>query len=326
MACVLKELFMDKLLLFDTSIGTDNIGDFIIMDYCRKYLSETECGNMFVWQVPTHLEIGATTHFYNKNAKYSILCGTNILKTTLLVNRIWKLGMIDILKLKNICTMGVGWNNYTSFPVDPYTKFVYKRILANDMLLSVRDRYTEIRLKEMGIDNVIYTACPTMWGLSPEHCNKIPKEKASNVVASLTFYKHNVYRDRQMLDILLRNYNTVYFFPQQYDDYDYIYNLGYIDKVIMLKPSLSCYDDILAKGNIDFVGSRLHGGIRALNAGCRTIIISVDNRATEIKKDTNLPVIEREDMDSLDNLINSKIETKLDMPWKNITKWKNQFR
>ena len=58
----------------------------------------------------------------------------------------------------------------------------------------------------------------------------------------------------------------------------------------------------------------------------RTIIIGIDNRAKEKKKDFNLPVIDREDMRDLAGTINSPLVTDIHIPLENINKWKGQFK
>jgi hypothetical protein len=57
----------------------------------------------------------------------------------------------------------------------------------------------------------------------------------------------------------------------------------------------------------------------------RTIIIGIDNRAIEMKKDFNLPIVEEKDISSLEALINSDFNTEINIPVKNIEIWKNQF-
>ena len=78
--------------------------------------------------------------------------------------------------------------------------------------------------------------------------------------------------------------------------------------------------------DVDYVGTRLHAGIRALSKGHRTIVISIDNRAKNIGKDTGLPTIEREDIEVLlQDKINSEFATNIHMPINNIKQWKKQF-
>lgn len=316
---------MKKILLFDTSIGTDNIGDDIIVDYCYRQLLSTFDKSIFVNRTPTHLEIGKATYKMNRESDYSFVLGTNILKSTLLWNKKWKLSYWDILHLQNLCLMGAGWGSYTKYEVDPYTKYAYNKILSKEMYHSVRDNYTEKRLKDIGIESVVNTACPTMWNLTPEHCSLIPKKKAKSVVTALTFYRKDVEKDLQMLNILHRNYEKIYFWPQQIEDLEYLAVLNLKFDVEILHSSLAAYDYFLLNNEADFVGSRLHGGIRALNFKKRTLIVGVDNRAIEINRDTNLPVINREDIVLLDEKINKDLNIDICLPLENICFWKSQF-
>lgn len=94
----------------------------------------------------------------------------------------------------------------------------------------------------------------------------------------------------------------------------------------VIERSLSAYTAFLRKTQVDYVGSRLHGGIHALQNGRRTIIIAVDNRATEIKKDTNLPVIAVEDVKILlEDMINSEWKTDIHLNTENINHWMGSF-
>ena len=63
--------------------------------------------------------------------------------------------------------------------------------------------------------------------------------------------------------------------------------------VIIIPRDLEAYERRLIQGNVDYVGTRLHAGIFALNHKVRSIIVAVDNRAIEIAKDTNLPIVRR---------------------------------
>ena len=57
---------------------------------------------------------------------------------------------------------------------------------------------------------------------------------------------------------------------------------------------------------LDYVGTRLHAGVRAMQKGRRSIILSIDNRAREMGKDYNLNVIERNDIYKLEEYIYSE--------------------
>lgn len=59
----------------------------------------------------------------------------------------------------------------------------------------------------------------------------------------------------------------------------------------------------------------------------RTIIISIDNRAECISKDTFLPIIKRDKVkNELENKINSVFKTDIRLPFENIDLWKSQFK
>ena len=58
---------------------------------------------------------------------------------------------------------------------------------------------------------------------------------------------------------------------------------------------------------------------------CRTIIVIVDNRARDMKENYNLNVIERTNIDKLDQMINSNFKTNILINEKNINIWKKQF-
>ena len=64
---------------------------------------------------------------------------------------------------------------------------------------------------------------------------------------------------------------------------------------------------------------------RCPNCG-HSIIISIDNRAECIAKDTGLPIILREDIPIyLKDQIFQSFKTEIKLPWENIKRWKEQF-
>ena len=130
----------------------------------------------------------------------------------------------------------------------------------------------------------------------------------------------------QLINILKTNYKHVFIWLQSLADYDYLQRIDLLDQVEIVMPTLDEYDRVLEEYDIDYIGTRLHGGIRALNHKKRSCILSVDNRANEIAKDTNLPVINREKVEAeLEDWIQSEQETMIKLPQENINRWKNQF-
>ena len=317
---------MNKILLYDTSIASDNLGDQVVMDYCRSALKDI-FSDAFFWETATHEKIGKRTYKMNEVSDYRFLCGTNLLRGDMLKRKQWKIGVLDAGHLKEICMMGVGWNNYNQEKVDAYTKYIYRQVFHKSLIHSVRDSNTGQRLREIGIENVINTACPTMWRLTRDFCAEIPVEKAGNVLTTLTNYRQNEELDRKLLEILEQRYQKVFFWIQCYKDLDYLKKIFDISRLEIIHPALGALDHVLeTERDLDYVGTRLHCGIRCLNYKKRTIIVGVDNRAAEIAKDTNLTVVPREHMErELPDMLERNCEMKLHIPMENIAKWKAQF-
>jgi polysaccharide pyruvyl transferase WcaK-like protein len=182
-------------------------------------------------------------------------------------------------------------------------------------------------LRKAGFNNVINTSCATMWRLDEEHCLSIPKVKAEKVVATLTDYNKDPKNDLALIQLLNRSYIEVFIWPQGSGDIDYIESLGVKNMATVLPPKLEAYNAILEdEESIDFVGTRLHAGVRAMQKKRRTIILGIDNRAFEKAKDFNITVCPRDDIEKIELLINSNISTQINLPTENIKRWKAQFK
>lgn len=310
--------------ILDTAMGSDNCGDQIIMEACMLQL-RNKLDVSAMQHVPTHQFPSDSERILLSNSRMKILCGTNILSGYMESYGLWKLGP-DVAPYRNTLLLGVGFDS-TVPEFDDYTKRLFQTILSKEGIHSVRDSFSEKMLREMGIQNVLNTGCPTMWGLTPEHCAAIPTQKAKNVICTLTDYCRDEENDRAMLDILLQSYQMVYFWPQGQDDLEYIRSLGYEDKVTLVQPDLQSFDAVLDQPDLDYVGTRLHAGIRALNKGRRSLIISIDNRAECIHADTGLPIICRKDISaSLKSQLHGTVQTEIALPMRNICDWGKQFK
>jgi polysaccharide pyruvyl transferase WcaK-like protein len=120
--------------------------------------------------------------------------------------------------------------------------------------------------------------------------------RPDSVVFTLTDYAQDPREDAWLVEFLLKEYRRVYFFPQGAGDLKYLRSLvsgDCINRILTIDRSLSAYDALLERENLDYVGTRLHGGIRALQKGRRATIISLDNRAESISMDTGLPTVQR---------------------------------
>ena len=313
------------IVIFDTSIGTDNVGDEIIMNYCNNRLSELFDGEYLY--VPLQIKPSNDLLKLAVDSKYKFICGTNLLYPRMEMQDQWVFGY-PFFAYHDVCLLGVGWNSYSDCKVSLPTKVFYHKYLSSKMLHSVRDNYTKEKLNSIGISNVINTSCPSMWNLDYNHCKSISYNKANNVVTTLTDYSKDKESDTLLFNILMSNYKTVYLWLQGDGDEEYFKSLNFINKskVILVPKVLSEYDNVLNLQDLEYVGTRLHAGIRALNAKIRTTIIGVDNRALEISKDTNLCVIKRDDIPkSLETHINSSWKTEIILPTENIRLWQAQF-
>lgn len=309
--------------ILDTAMDSDNCGDQIIMEACVRQLKD-KLDMDALHHVPTHRLPTAQERKRLLESREKILCGTNILSGHMGSYGLWKLGA-DVSPYRNTLLMGVGFDS-ASEEFDLYTKRLLHTILSKEGIHAVRDSFSEKKLHAMGIDNVLNTGCPTMWDLTPDHCAGIPSKKASRVICTVTDYCRDEASDRAMIEILGKNYHEVFLWIQGRDDLAYVRELGCEGAVTIVPSGLPAYDAVLQQEDLDYVGTRLHAGIRAMNKGHRSLIVSIDNRADIIHKDTNLPIIYRKDIAaSLEALLLGEIHAEISLPWTSIAQWKAQF-
>ena len=98
-----------------------------------------------------------------------------------------------------------------------------------------------------------------------------------------------------------------------------------IEGIKIVGSSLSEYGDVLDSGNIEYVGTRLHGGVFAMQHKVRSLIVNIDNRARNMSKVNNFNIIERDDIEELEDKINSRFETNVRMDYELLDNWLSQF-
>ena len=316
-----------KIIRFNTALGTDNMGDYIIMHYCNEILDELFPAYQSI-HIGTHLMPDKEQEVDVKQTKYKFVCGTNLLTSNIEHHWRWILpdGIRRKMNFRSIILLGVGWGEYQD-KCTHYSRMIYRTMLNSNMLHSVRDQYTLEKLQQVGFKNVINTGCPTTWALTPEFCRDIPTKKSKNVVATITDYRRDIEKDNEMLAILNRNYDHIYLWLQGKHDEEYLKTLNIPENLTIIPASLEAYEEVLRKGGVDYVGTRLHAGIHALNYKIRSIILAVDNRATEMGRDVNLPVIPRSEItETLEKKIQSEFVTEIQIRQDNIESFKAQFR
>lgn len=320
---------MRKILYENPGIGTFNLGDQIISESAKTQLNPLFMED-FVVEVSTRLPLNFYFGRRFKHFDVKLVLGSNILNPnpTYGYRKQWAISYLTSSMWGPAVMVGTGWSTYSERISSGQIR-LWRSILHDSLLHAVRDTYTLEKLNSIGFKNVIYTACPTMWSLTPEHCRLIPTEKAKHVVFTLTDYRPDEEKDRTLAQTLTSLYDNVYFWPQGLHDLDYFRRIlpeSCIRRIMVLPPSLAAYDNLLeGLPELEFVGTRLHGGIRALQKGKRALIISVDNRAMEIHRDVNIPVLEREKINQLDLVLSSDLRYELSMPWQSIEQWKKQF-
>lgn len=306
--------------LFDPSVGSMNLGDEIIREAVVRELSSLMPSQQIIG-LPTQDIIGRRSIRISRNADWRIVGGTNLLSSHMLKYRQWRINLADALRMGTVILCGVGWWQYQERP-DRYTSAVLRRVLDRDAIHSVRDEYTRSKLIEIGVPNVVNTGCPTMWDVD-FNALSLKSGKSEGVVFTVTDYHKNVERDRLLLKTLRDFYPTIYFWPQGSGDLEYLTNIDDIADIVVIDPNVPSFDAVLSK-NVDFIGTRLHAGIRALQKGVRAIIIETDNRAKEIANTTGLTVIKVEDRSELVNAIGADLKP-ITMNNANIALWRSQF-
>ncbi len=316
---------MKKMICLNPSVSTMNLGDCIIAESAKEQLAGILNGN-FVVDISTHLPI---SHFYADflaDADLRFVLGTNLLRNEMKRKfRQWDIDFYSAKKLFPSVLMGVGWQN-DGCSLTYTARRLYQRVLQNAPYMhSVRDAYTKEQLLKIGITNALNTGCPSMWKFTRDYCRTIPTEKAENVVFTVTDYSPQPDLDGGIVQLLKKHYKTVYVWLQGYHDYDYIEECGFANDVTIIPPELSAYDALLLRPDVEYIGTRLHGGIRALQHGRRTMILAVDERAIEKQRDFALPVIRRTEYEQLEQLIDRSRPTDIHIPEHAITQWKAQF-
>jgi polysaccharide pyruvyl transferase WcaK-like protein len=312
---------MKRIALLETAVNDPNLGNQIIMDAVERVMREM-FPDGFVVEAPA-LEYIRAGRAQVKAADHVFLSGTNVISADMNRTSEWRIGLRDIAWLRDVVLCGVGWWQYQDIPVNAYTRILLRGVLSRTRVHSVRDSYTERRLRALGF-RAVNTGCPTTWGLTPEHCAQVPEERSAKAIFTLTEYNQDSARDRAMIEALEERYEELYFWPQQFGDLAHMEMLS-SRPVRVLGPSLAALDEFLAAEPVDYVGTRLHAGIRALQHRRRAVIIGVDNRAIEMGRDTELPVLHQDDIGSLGQRIEASWPTAIKLPTAAIDEWRQQF-
>lgn len=316
---------LNSVAIFDPAIATRNAGDEIISDAARRQIRRV-LPSAFQATIPTHERIFTRSYRFCTQADSKIIAGSNILTANMLTDRQWRLRPWDLPFVKDLIGLGVGWRHYNQ-PRNKLSDVMMRRVLSKTGWHSARDEHTRQELIKRGVKNVLNTACVTMWDLDLPKLQNLPLVKSKRAVTTVNIGRKSQ-DDSSFLELLCGEYEEVFIWPQGIDDEPYVDLLMKKNpKLKRLGPTLAAYDELLASSDgIDFVGNRLHAGIRALQHGRRALILSVDNRASEIARDTNLPVLSMSDgIEMVRKGINQPRPIEITLPVEAIEKWRAQF-
>ncbi|NBD37245.1 MAG: polysaccharide pyruvyl transferase family protein [Verrucomicrobia bacterium] len=317
-----------RLLLWTPGIETHggrpsaNLGDLIIEEAVEAEL-RTLFPQWEMQKVSTHLRFGPAHRRQAREADLIVVGGSNLLSSYMDGYFQWDLTMVNAVAARGSVLMGAGWWRDQGV-ANRYTKILLNLVLSRKFKHSVRDGQAAARLREIHIPKVLNTACPTMWKLAEMDLSRLRTKPAEKVLCMLTDYYPEPELDRRLLDLLKERYKTVYFWPQGLGDEIYSRELSFDG--VLLDRNLEALDELLAtETELDYVGTRLHGGVRCLKAGKRCLTLEVDNRAREIGKDTGLPTAARSDLEAVRKWTEGSDPVQLRLPRESIQEWKGQF-
>lgn len=329
-----------SVMLLDPSIsdghGTPsrNLGDLIIHQAVSRELTAIFGEGAFA-RISSHRPFSAQQYEAANRCAFRFVGGTNLLsskKTKFTWYREEHRFNWLFPKLRPVSLLGVGWG--VGYPIwhDWHPKWFYRRNLDSRHLHSVRDSFSEGMLRDIGIRNVVNTSCPTLWTLAGFSSN--PVTVPSDCVFTITDYRRVPERDNALLEALHRLFpGRLHFFPQGANDTEYLESLPAFarcrDRIQFLAREVTALgqffdaraDDVL------YVGTRLHGGVFAMQHGVKALILSVDHRATEIAKDTALPILDSDFVQGIERWLDgSLVFDPIRLPMENIQRWRDHWR
>lgn len=317
-----------RLCLFDTGIATHsgepagNLGNLVIQQAVHREIRSLFEG----WEIIPISTFETPTPELRRELRRADLCiagGTNLLTSEMNRYRQWVISLKHAIGMRRARLLGVGWWTYQP-PPNLFTRVFLRVLLDPKGIHSVRDGYSLRQLAAAGYPNAVNTACPTLWPLANAGPDQTPLRKADEVLLLLTDYAQDHESDQKLIDLLAREYKRVFFWPQGKYDLDYFAQLR--GPVTVLERSFEAFNRFVREHpDFDCVGTRLHGGIHCLNHRRRALILEVDNRATEIARDTGLRTCSRKDFDAILHWIRNPEPFRIQLPVDAIQAWRSQF-
>lgn len=315
--------------IFDPSSGSGNLGDQIILESCVKEILRV-APESFFFRVSLHQPLTKKIRARIAQSDLVVVAGSNMLNTRfnhqLSLTR-WRLSLRDSFDINEAILMGAGWNRATDW-INPIGSYILRRGLSSEGPHSVRDHLTLEKAGRIGLGNVLNTSCPTLWHVGrEEHSFVLPKSIGKSAVTTLTFNEKAPQKDKYMLNFLADRFRKVYFWPQGIGDLEYFQSLDLLGDFEALPGTLEAYDALLQEhSEIVYVGTRLHGGIRALQKRRLALIVSVDHRAPGVAQSAGIAILERSDIERLPEMIELLTYPNVKVPKEEILQWQEDIR
>lgn len=323
-----KKILLLNPAYFTKNITSPNIGDLIISRAVERELHSIFGEDCQIINRPSHSYLSFTDIKLFNSVDHIIVGGSNLLWFRFFPRASFRIGLLGILFYRKLILFGVGWGSYKLQKVGIWSKFISKLIFSKTNIHSVRDEFTaNISREKLGLKNTINTVCPTLWFCLNKNSKDYRVNKGERCIFSLTDYDKDRENDLKLINELNKAYikSNIYFWPQGAGDTAYVKSLGYDGNIIErnLESLIKFYKEIIPT---DYIGTRLHAGVLALEYNIRTLIIKIDNRANEISRDTGLQIIDRLNLNGLNKWIECSPETNIKLPKENILRWKSQFK
>jgi polysaccharide pyruvyl transferase WcaK-like protein len=311
---------------FDWSRSSPNIGDQIISRASHRELKRIYNDSCELTSIPSHTQLDEKAYKILDKSDKVVVGGSNLFWFRLFPRASWPLRLRDVFKLRNVCFMGVGWGSY-KISTGPFGRFVCGSILNPTGHNSFRDKYSCKKALELGVPNPIFTGCHTTWAIG-RNATAFTQKKKKQCVFTLTDYAKDPHTDRMFIALLKKMYGqrNLFFWPQGSGDLSYLEQLEIIQPYQVLKGDLPTFENFLRSTDVDYVGTRLHGGIFAMEHNKRSVIVSVDNRAVEMGQDLGLAVVSRDRLDVLAEVLEGDTHYELTIPHANIDLWGSNLK
>jgi len=288
-----------KVALFDTSLGTDNAGDYFISDSVKSMLD-----TQFVLFQIQGTNIFEDKHVYERinDCDIVLITGTNLYRNSIFDRQHFNIDKRIIAKIKiPIIPFGIGVGGDLNISPNRHTRKIVKLIHKRCIVSSVREGYGVEFVNKCGATNVIMTGCPTLYRSLDGNLRVFEKDKyKKRMLLTITCYKGTPNKD--FIDYFMHKYNP-FVFCQMESDFVHLME-NWPDKKANfiysknLSELASEYHNMLDKVSI-VVGSRVHGNMVALARGIPAYYLCFDARGKGFCETFSLPYVWQGDSDEI---------------------------